>query len=131
MILPSAQFSSRHFEDGFVPLSGDVGLFLDEQLDDISASLDDGLRLLEGGVDERTPVPLQDQRPHLNTCLRLCGDWEGTTFGKNRFKTINSCLFLSGTVSQSLCLYVDIAYRFSVDETIGLSIFPSFLLVYI
>ena len=70
MLLPSAQLSSGHFEDGFVPLSGDVGLFLDEQLDDISASLDDGLRLLEGGVDERTSVPLQDQRPHLNPGLR-------------------------------------------------------------
>ena len=76
MISPSAQLSSGHFEDGLVALSGDVGFFLDEQLDDVSASLDDGLRLLEGGVDQRAPIPLQDQRTHLNPALRGWGGIE-------------------------------------------------------
>ena len=61
--------SAGHFENGFVAFSGNVGLFLNKKLDNVSASLDNRLSLFKRRVDERTSIPLQNERADLDATL--------------------------------------------------------------
>ena len=61
--------SAGHLENGFVSFSGDVGLFLNKKLDNVSASLDNRLSLFKRRVDERTSIPLQNERADLDATL--------------------------------------------------------------